>query len=119
MHLSARRRQRFWCGHCGHLHAGHGANSAACTSCGEGELVPLFCPESLATRAKRSVLSRDCPFRHAGEALIIVGARASNLLSVVLGKTFASRHNDDFGGHAEPARNGDSASAQKVIAFSD
>ena len=37
------------------------------------------------------------------EALIIFGARASSLLSVALGQTFASRHNDD----------------RKVIAFSD
>ena len=48
-------------------------------------------------------LSRDCPYCGAVEALIIFGARASSLLSVALGQTFASRHNDDH----------------KVIAFSD
>ena len=48
-------------------------------------------------------LSRDCPFCGAQEALIIFGARASSLLSVVLGQVFTSRHNDDH----------------KVIAFSD
>ena len=79
----------------------------------------MFCPESLATRANRTVLSRDCPFCHASEALIIVGARASSLLSVVLGQTFASRQNDDSGGHAEPAQNFEPSSAQKVISFSD
>ena len=78
-----------------------------------------FCPETLTARASRTILSRDCPFCHASEALIIVGARASSLLSVVLGQTFASRHNDDAGGQAESAANGKSAGAQKVIAFSD
>ena len=48
-------------------------------------------------------LSRDCPYCGAREALIILGARASSLLSTALAQTFASRHNDD----------------RKVIAFSD
>ena len=107
------------CGHCGHIHAGHNAANATCTSCGEGEPVPAFCPETLTASANRTILSRDCPFCNASEALIIVGARASSLLSVVLGQTFASRHNDDAGGQAESAANGESAGAQKVIAFSD
>ncbi len=47
------------CGHCGHIHAGYGAANAACTSCGEGEPVPAFCPESLTSSANRTVLSRD------------------------------------------------------------
>ena len=106
------------CGRCGHITPGTAAN-AACTNCGVGEPVAVFCPETLAYRASRTVLSRDCPFCNAGEALIIVGARASSLLSVVLGQTFASRHNDDAGGHAKAAANGESAGAQKVIAFSD
>ena len=57
----------------------------------------------MVTRRNRNQLSRDCPYCGAREALIILGARASSLLSVALGQTFASRHNDD----------------PKVIAFSD
>ena len=57
----------------------------------------------MVTRRKRNELSRDCPYCGAREALIILGARASSLLSVALGQTFASRHNDD----------------PKAIAFSD
>ena len=64
------------CGHCGHIHAGHDAANATCTSCGEGEPVPAFCPETLTASANRTILSRDCPFCNASEALIIVGARA-------------------------------------------
>ena len=113
------------CGNCGHLHAGH--NVAECVDCGEAAIVPVFAPASTTSRRGRraaprrrrirTVLSRDCPFCHASEALIIVGARASSLLSVVLGQAFASRHNDDAGGSAP---NGDNnAGAQKMIAFSD
>ncbi len=46
-------------------------------------------PGSLTTSGNRTILSRDCPFCNASEALIIVGARASSLLSVVRGQTFA------------------------------
>ena len=103
------------CGNCGHLHAGH--NVSECTDCGATAVVPVFAPESTTSRRGRTVLSRDCPFCHASEALIIVGARASSLLSVVLGQAFASRHNDDAGGSA--LNGGDNAGAQKMIAFSD
>ena len=48
-------------------------------------------------------LSRDCMYCGASDALIILGARASSLLSTALTQLFASRHNDDH----------------KVIAFSD
>ena len=64
------------CGHCGHIHAGHGAANAACTSCGEGKPVPAFCPDTFAASANRTILSRDCPFCHASEALVVVGACA-------------------------------------------
>ena len=51
----------------------------------------------------RRELSRDCPYCGAREALIILGARASSLLSTALAQLFSSHHNDDH----------------KVIAFSD
>ena len=108
------------CGNCGHVHPSHGV--AACTECGEAATVNVISPESTTSRRGRTLLSRDCPFCHAAEALIIVGARASSLLSVVLGQTFASKHNDDFGGGAaapEAQGKGDAMGAQKVIAFSD
>ena len=89
------------CDACGFVHAGREAS--ACAGCGSHRLVPVFCPESVVTRRNRSQLSRDCPYCGAREALIILGARASSLLSVALGQTFASRHNDD----------------PKAIAFSD
>ena len=93
------------CGACGFLHAGR--DTAACASCGSDRLVGIFRPHALTSRQRgnRQVheLSRDCPYCGAREALIIFGARASTLLSVALGQTFASRHNDDH----------------KVIAFSD
>ena len=89
------------CDACGVVHAGHGATK--CTGCGADRLVKVFCPETAVKRRGRRQLSRDYPYCGAQEALIIVGARASSLLSVALGQTFASRHNDD----------------PKVIAFSD
>ena len=93
------------CGACGFLHAGQ--DTEACTSCGSDRLVGVFRPHAVTSRRRgnRQVaeLSRDCSYCGAREALIILGARASSLLSVALGQTFASRHNDDH----------------KVIAFSD
>ena len=89
------------CDACGFVHAGH--TTSACAGCGSDRLVPVFCPESVVTRRNRNELGRDCPYCGAREALIILGSRASSLLSVALGQTFASRHNDD----------------PKVIAFSD
>ena len=62
------------CGHYGHIHTGHGTANAACTSCGESEPVPAFCPETLTASANRTIPSRDCPFCNASEALIIVEA---------------------------------------------
>ena len=89
------------CDGCGLVHAGHGATK--CTGCDSDRLVRVFCPDTVVRRHGRRQLSRDCPYCGAQEALIIIGARASSLLSVALGQTFASRHNDD----------------PKVIAFSD
>ena len=92
---------------CRWLGAGHGIDE--CDACGRPDrLVKVFLPEAtedFRPRGGKPVrrLSRDCPFCGAREALLIFGARASSLLSVVLGQVFASRHNDD----------------KKVIAFSD
>ena len=92
---------------CRWLGAGHGIEE--CNDCGKSEgLAEVFLPETtedFRPRGGKPVrrLSRDCPFCGAREALLIFGARASSLLSVVLGQVFASRHNDD----------------KKVIAFSD
>ena len=100
------------CDSCRYLAPGHQIES--CSGCGDSErLAQMHLPE--ATKPFRPWrngdrggkpafrLSRDCPFCGAQEALIIFGARASSLLSVVLGQVFTSRHNDDH----------------KVIAFSD
>ena len=93
------------CGRCGHL---AGRDADACPGCGqEHRLARVFRPDAVVSRGSgkhaRSELSRDCPYCGAREALIIVGARASSLLSTALAQLLASRHNDD----------------RKVIAFSD
>ena len=92
---------------CRWLGAGHGVEN--CDDCGRPDgLARVFLPDVTETFRPRDGkpgrrLSRDCPFCGAREALLIVGARASSLLSVALGQVYASRHNDDH----------------KVIAFSD
>ena len=92
------------CGRCGCL-ASHDAD--ACPGCGQDHLTRVFRPDSVVSKGAgkhtRPQLSRNCPYCGAREALIIVGARASSLLSTALAQLFASRHNDD----------------RKVIAFSD
>ena len=92
------------CGRCGCL-ASHDAE--ACTGCGQDHLTRVFRPDSVVSKGAgkhtRPQLSRNCPHCGAREALIIVGARASSLLSTALAQLFASRHNDD----------------RKAIAFSD
>ena len=128
------------CGACGLVQAQpsqSGHDEPACRGCGKEQLVQTFCPDAVV----RGKLSRDCPYCRAKEALIILGARASSLLSVALGQTFASKHNDDHGAHApRMEKKGDrrlvnpgtsaashtegeavpqGAGAQKLIAFSD
>ena len=92
------------CGTCGHL---AGASADSCPGCGRDRLARVFCPNAVVARRReghtRRELSRDCPYCGAREALIILGARASSLLSTALAQLFASRHNDD----------------RKVVAFSD
>ena len=89
------------CGTCGTLGE---APSGTCRACGSAAIARVFQPQSVkAGRGGRPELSRDCPHCQAREALIILGARASSLLSTGLAQLFASHHNDD----------------RKVIAFSD
>ncbi|MCY4059175.1 MAG: DEAD/DEAH box helicase, partial [Gammaproteobacteria bacterium] len=92
------------CGGCGYL---ADPAAASCPGCGQGRLVRVFVPNAVVSRRRegqtRRELTRDCPYCGAREALIILGARASSLLSTALAQLFASHHNDDH----------------KVIAFSD
>ncbi|MCZ0945645.1 MAG: DEAD/DEAH box helicase [Gammaproteobacteria bacterium] len=93
---SARGQEIQICGQCGYLAQPDATN---CPGCGEKRLVRVFRPNAVRNRR----FSRDCAFCGASDALIILGARASSLLSTALAQLFASRHNDDH----------------KVIAFSD
>ena len=90
------------CGACGTLGE---APAGTCRACGSTAVVAVFQPHSVAAAraGRRPELSRDCPHCQAREALIILGARASSLLSTGLAQLFVSHHNDD----------------RKVIAFSD
>ncbi len=97
------------CGGCGRCTARAEDAGTPCACCGADRVLRVFRPHAVVSRSVRGKssskpqLSRDCPWCGAAEALIIMGARASSLLSVALGQTFASGHNDDH----------------KVIAFSD
>ena len=98
--------QHMLCGRCGWLSmggmggAGNGAGKAPeCGKCGSNRVARLHVPDSVTTRrrggATTAQLSRDCPYCRAPEALIIFGARAASLTSVLCSQTFASHHNDD------------------------
>ena len=113
--------QSLLCGSCGALTpagSGDGGRSGdsgrsgggepACRSCGNRSLVHVFRPVSVkhvgsASGSAKPRLSTDCPYCNARNAMVIVGARASSLLSAALNQTVSSRHNADA----------------KVIAFSD
>lgn len=86
------------CGKCGSMST---ADAAECPDCDSKRMIRVFKPDSVVKPKSR--LSRDCPHCGGREALIIVGARASSLLSTVLSQMFASSYNDD----------------KKAIAFSD
>ena len=102
---NVRGRESKVCGRCGYLLAARDGD--ACPGCGLDRLTRVFRPDAVVSRRRgksmHPELSRDCPYCGAREALIILGARASSLLSTALAQLFASRHNDDH----------------KVIAFSD
>ena len=101
--------QSLLCGSCGALTpVGSGNPRDACRSCGSRSLVHVFRPVTVkhvgsASGSAKSRLSTDCPYCNARNAMVIVGARASSLLSAALSQTVSSRHNADA----------------KVIAFSD
>ena len=101
---NVRGRETQICGRCGYL---AGPDVQECPGCGQDRLTRVFRPDAVVPRRRNNrtyrELSRDCPYCGAREALIILGARASSLLSTALAQLFASRHNDDH----------------KVIAFSD
>ncbi len=92
------------CGRCGCL---ADRDAEICPACGQDRLTLVFRPDAVVSKGAgkhtRPQLSRDCPYCGAREALIILGSRASSLLSTALAQLFVSRHNDD----------------RKVIAFSD
>ena len=94
------------CGRCGSLSMrdmgdkGSSAGKApACAKCGSNRVARLHVPDSVTTRRRGGIttaqLSRDCPYCRAREGLIIFGARAASLISVLCSQTFASHHNDD------------------------
>ena len=98
--------QHMLCGRCGWMgmggmgENGSGAERAPeCGKCGSNRVVWLHVPDSVKTRrrggAKTAQLSRDCPYCGASEGLIIFGARAASLISVLCSQAFASHHNDD------------------------
>ncbi len=102
---NVRGRESKVCGRCGYLLSTRDGD--ACPGCGHDRLTRVFRPDAVVSRRRgkrmQRELSRDCQYCGAREALIILGARASSLLSTALAQLFASRHNDDH----------------KVIAFSD
>ncbi len=95
--------QHMLCGRCGGLSMDgkeSGAGDApACVRCGSSRVVWLHVPDAVKTRRRNgrevAELSRDCPYCRASEGLIIFGARAASLISVLCSQTFASHHNDD------------------------
>ena len=97
------------CGACGHFRLGPAQQG--CPECRSERVVDLCMTDAtkerqLGTgtdRRTRVERSTDCPYCGSSESLFILGARSSVLLGVLLGQTYASRHNDD----------------RKVIAFSD
>ena len=95
--------QHMLCGRCGWLSMG-GRGSAAgvargCAKCRSTRVVRLHVSDAVKERRrggrKVTELSRDCPYCRAREGLIIFGARAASLISVLCSQTFASHHNDD------------------------
>ena len=94
------------CGRCGWLGMGNmghtsasGSETVACAKCGSNRVVRLHVPVAVKPVSKggrrKPELSRDCPYCRAKEGLIIFGARAASLTSVLCSQTFGSRHNDD------------------------
>ncbi|HEX3020104.1 MAG TPA: DEAD/DEAH box helicase [Chitinispirillaceae bacterium] len=75
-----------------------------CSECNSKELLPVFIPLSIAKRQNGDLYTkRDCPVCKEKDALIIIGAQAASLSSVMINQLFASPYNDD----------------KKLITFSD
>ena len=93
------------CGSCGRFQLDQ--PDGPCPSCKADRLVKVFVPDSVVEEGqgpnKRRALSTDCPYCLSRRSLFVFGARSTVLLSVALGQTYASRHNDDH----------------KVVGFSD
>ena len=95
------------CGACGRLAIappgggkdGEDAEEPKCDRCDSRRILRLHVPTMVKTRSvggrKVEELSRDCPYCGASEGLIIFGARAASLISVLCSQTFASHQNDD------------------------
>ncbi len=87
--------ERSVCGMCGYV--SNRVQDGSCRKCDSQRLVRVWQPvETVESRSgKMAKLSRDCAWCGASHGLIIFGAQASSLLSVLLSQVFGSRHNDD------------------------
>lgn len=103
---AARSARHILCGRCGWLSMGDmgdrhadAGEVAGCARCGSHRVVRMHVPDAVKTSRRRgrqvNELSRDCPYCLASEGLILFGARAASLTSVLCSQTFASHHNDD------------------------
>ncbi len=101
---TVRSAQHILCGQCGWLSMGDMGHNGAevpsvCPQCGSSRVTRVHVPDSVRTRRRggdpTAQLSRDCPYCGAREGLIIFGARAASLISVLCSQAFASHHNDD------------------------
>jgi DEAD/DEAH box helicase domain-containing protein len=81
------------CGSCRGVHP-RTAEDGACKSCHSGNVVRVFMPNES---------SKNCPFCHSRNSMLLLGARAASLTSAIISLLFASRYNED----------------KKLIAFSD
>ena len=93
------------CGSCGRFQLNEAKRP--CVECKADQIMDVFVPDSVVEQGtgskKRRVLSTTCPYCSSRRSLYIFGARSTVLLSVALGQTYASRHNDHH----------------KVVGFSD
>ena len=93
------------CGSCGRFRLDQ--PDGPCADCKSDRVAKVFVPDSVVEEGqgpnKRRVLSKDCPYCSSRGSLYVFGARSTVLLSVALGQTYASRHNEDH----------------KVVGFSD
>lgn len=95
----------YLCANCQHLQMG--LANGQCAECGSDQMRPVTSPDRVRQVTRKGVerheLSHDCPDCGARDALMVVGYQAASLASVMAGRLFHSRFNDDH----------------KLIAFSD